>query len=266
MHIEPFTPTDLTSLADLQPVGWPDIRQAYSFYVNSPFCFPIKVVVDTNIVGIGSSIIHQHTAWLAHIIVDSKHRNKGIGGRITQSLVESLQTKDCQTINLIATDLGAPVYEKIGFETQTHYLFFTHLTSDPSWQMSPHIFPLTPLHKEQIASLDRQVTGEERMILLEPYLRSGYVYQDKKGVEGFYLPALGEGLIIAKTNVAGIELLKMRLLTKDNAAFPVDNLEATRFLYQHNFKEVRVAKRMSLGKKRPWLPTSLFNRIGGNLG
>lgn len=266
MHIEPFTPTDLTSLADLQPEGWQDIVPAYSFYVNSPFCFPIKVVLDTKIVGIGTTIIHQHTAWLAHIIVDSKHRNKGIGGRITLSLVESLQTKDCETINLIATDLGAPVYEKIGFETQTHYLFFNHLKADPSWQRCKYILPLTTHHKEQIAILDQQMTGEERMMLLEPYLTSGYVYQDKQGIEGFYLPALGEGLIIAKTNIAGIELLKMRLATKDHAAFPVDNVEATKFLYQHNFKEVRRAKRMSLGKKRSWLPTRLYNRIGGNLG
>ncbi|MDO1450823.1 GNAT family N-acetyltransferase [Rhodocytophaga aerolata] len=266
MYIEPFTPTDLTSLAGLQPEGWPDIVPAYSFYVNSPFCFPIKAVLNTKIVGIGTTIMHKYTAWLAHIIVDSKHRNKGIGGRITQSLVESLQAKDCETINLIATDLGAPVYEKIGFETQTHYLFFNHLKSDPSWQICPHIFPLTAHYKEQIAILDQQVTGEERMMLLEPYLTSGYIYQDKQGVEGFYLPTLGEGLIIAKTNIAGIELLKLRLATKDHAAFPVDNVEATQFLYQHNFKEVRSAKRMSLGKKRPGLYNSLYNRIGGNLG
>ncbi len=46
----------------------------------------------------------------------------------------------------------------------------------------------------------------------------------------------GEGIILANTNLAGIELMKLRLKSKDNAAFPIDNLSATEFSHQQNFR------------------------------
>ena len=93
-----------------------------------------------------------------------------------------------------------------------------------------------------------------------------FVYQQNNIVEGFYLQGFGEGLIIANTSTAGNELMKFRLATKEHAAFPVDNIVATEFMHQNNFKEFRRAKRMRLGAKRALQPTGIYNRIGGNLG
>ncbi|MEP7232188.1 MAG: GNAT family N-acetyltransferase [Ginsengibacter sp.] len=264
--MESLEKSDLNSVTALQPEGWQDITPIICFYIKSSFCFPIKVTVEKKIAGIGIAIIHNDVAWLAHIIVHPDNRNKGIGKLITQFLVDEARAKDCDTIYLIATDLGEPVYKNLGFETETEYLFFKDIRPNESWRMSENIVAFADDFKTQVAGLDKQVSGEERLLHLAQYLEGAFVYLQNNVVEGFYLPAFGEGLIVANTTTAGIELMKLRLATKDNAAFPADNVSATAFMHQNNFKEFRRAKRMKLGIKREWQPESFYNRIGGNLG
>ncbi|MFZ4798795.1 MAG: GNAT family N-acetyltransferase [Bacteroidia bacterium] len=266
MEIQVLTQNDLGLITDLQPNGWPDVLPAISNYVHSPNCFPVKVISNNIIIGIGTTIIHENTAWLGHIIVHPLYRNGGIGRLITQKLVKSLFDKNIGTIYLIATDLGQPVYEKIGFLVETEYLFFKDFKIDKSIGVSNNIVPFADEYKTQILNLDFKISGEKRSDLIEPNLAQSFVYLNGEIVEGFYLPTLGEGVVMANKNNAGIELMKLRMTTKDNIAFPIDNKEARDFMYQNNYKEFKTAKRMRLGIKRWWEPKNIYNRIGGNLG
>lgn len=266
VNIQDLKQSEVDLLIDLQPTGWRDIIPMFDFYTKADFCFPVKATIDNKVIGIGTTIIHNDVAWLAHIIVHPDNRNRGVGLSISRTLVDSLKTKKCNTIYLIATDLGAPVYEKIGFETETEYLCFKDLKNDNGWTTSNNITLFNDNLKGQIAHMDQQVSGEDRMYHFKEYLRSGYVYMKDNIVEGFYLPTLGEGLITANTGLAGLELMKLRLKTKDNAVFPSDNLVATEFMHQNNYKAFEKVKRMRLGKKRTMFLTNMYNRIGGNLG
>ena len=67
---------DMPLIAALQPEGW-DIISVIHFYTKASFCFPIKVTIDNKIIGIGTTIIHNDVAWLAHIIVHPDCRNQG---------------------------------------------------------------------------------------------------------------------------------------------------------------------------------------------
>ena len=266
MHIQSFEPQDVLYLAELQPAGWNDIRPAFDFYCQTDFCFPIKVTTNHQVVGVGAAIVHHDTAWLAQIIVHPAYRNRGLGTLITQTLVDSPSVKNCETIHLIATDLGAPVYEKLGFVTDAEYLFFKNIQSDPAWTISPNIKPFTDRFVEEVAALDRQISKENRMFHLKMHQTESWVYVADHRVQGVYLPTFGEGLIVANTPVAGLELTKMRLKSKDYACFPAGNRRAKNFLYQLHGKEFRTAKRMRLGQKRDWSPTGIYNRISGGLG
>ena len=267
MTIETLNNSDVSLLNELQPSGWGTILPAHEFYTtNTNFCFSIRINNDAKIVGIGTAIIHNDVAWLGHIIVHAENRNQGIGKLITQSLVKNSVPKNCETIYLIATDLGAPVYAKAGFETETEYLFFKDIKAEESWRISGNILPFHPDQKTAIAAIDKLASGEDRIFHLEKYLQDGFVYQNNTFIEGFYLPDFGEGLILAATKEAGIELMKMRFANHDNACFPKDNIDAVDFLYKHGYKEFKTAKRMVLGKRRSWNPSNIYNRIGGNIG
>lgn len=266
MGIQPLTDNDLHSLADLQPEGWQDIVPTIRFYTGNDFCFPVKVSINDTIVGIGTTIIHHDIAWLAHIIVHPAHRNKGIGKLITQSLVYLSKINRSTTLHLIATTFGEPVYEQVGFETTTSYLFFKDIKAAGQWTISKNIVPFKDDFKAQIARIDREVSGEDRLFHLQQYLGNGYVYLQDNQVAGFYLPDCGEGLITATTDQAGIELMKLRLAKKENASFPADNLAAAAWMEAHGYKAFKTAKRMKLGLEKAWQPANIYNRIGGNLG
>jgi len=265
VEIQHVRSNDICLLIDLQPSGWNDILPIFEFYTKSSFCFPLKATIGNKIVGIGTAVVHDTIGWLAHIIVHPFHRNKGIGQFITRSLVDLLHAKRCETIYLIATDLGAHVYEKVGFETETEYLIFKDLKKDNHWTTSRNIKLYTDNLKEQVAHLDQMVSGENRLVHLADYLQGAYVYKKDDIVEGFYLPAFGEGLIIANSRSAGLGLMKLRLAVKEDAAFPEDNIIAADFMHNQKNTFVKV-RRMRLGKKRKVLFSNIYNRIGGNIG
>jgi GNAT superfamily N-acetyltransferase len=266
MEVQTFQSEDLVSLPDLQPEDWQDITPSFEFYVSSGFCFPIKVVTDNKIVGLGTTIIHHDVAWLAHIIVHKDHRRKGIGHLITQTLVDSLKSTPCDTIYLLATVLGASVYDKVGFETETEYLFFKDIKLNDGIQDSNQIRAYQPEFRDSIADLDNMTSGEDRMFHLEDYLQNGFVYCEETTITGFYLPGFGDGMVIANNPAAGLALLKQHLQKNDKVVLPKDNLAGVNFLYEKGYKEFSTGKRMRLGNKRNTLLSNIYNRIGGNLG
>ena len=266
MEFEKFENSDMRSLADLQPEGCGDITPAYQFYVTSLFCFPIKVIIANKIIAVGTAIIHNKVAWLGQIIVHPDFRNRGIGKKISQALVDLCKAKHCETIYLIATDLGAPIYESIGFETETQYLFFKDIKIGMEFLNSQFIVPFEEKYRAQIIAMDNSVSGENRVDHLELHFSKGYVFKGDEKIEGYFLPTFGEGLIIANNAKAGIEMMKFRFFNKENATLPADNSAAIKFLHDNNINEYRSAKRMRLGIERKWEPANIYNRIGGNLG
>lgn len=266
MKLLPFEHSDQHVITELQPEGWPDIRPTIEFYTGSAFCFPFKIATGQKITGIGTVIIHHDVAWLAHIIVHRNKRRGGIGQFITQKLIEHAKVKNCDTVYLIATDLGEPVYKKAGFETETEYVFFKDMQFDRKQVEDANIVAYSADLKIQISNMDQQVSGENRLLHLEPHLSDSLVYAREGIVQGFYLPTFGEGFIAAQTEEAGLALMQLRMSTKVNVSFPADNKAAAAYMQRNNFKPYKTAKRMRLGPERKWHPGNIYNRAGGNLG
>jgi GNAT superfamily N-acetyltransferase len=266
MTLEPVLESDVDFLHELQPTDWPDIVPNFKFYTSSPFCSPIKIKLDNIIVGIGTGINFGNTGWLAHIIVRSEERNKGIGSAIVDHLVNKLKETRCESISLIATELGYSVYKKFGFVEQTEYVFFERNEPLKGQCLSENIVRYSNTFAEEICSLDQTVSGENRRKLLSDKLDNSHVFRRDGKVTGFYLPELGEGLIVANDAEAGNELMKVRSSRTKKSVLPVDNNAASSFLTANGFSEYKRAKRMILGKEFKWQPNKLFNRIAGNLG
>ncbi len=264
MNIQPFESKDLLLLTAVQPADWPSVVPHFKYYTEASFCFPVKALIDGEIAGIGTIIVHGDLAWLSHIIVAPHYRNQGIGKQLTQSLIDSAYAQKCSTLLLIATDLGAPVYEKLGFETETSYVFYKDISL--SFPADENILAFSSRYTEQILEMDKRVSGEHRKIQLEEHVSGAMVYIHKGMLKGYYLPDFGEGLIIAETPAAGTALMKTRLKTQDRASFPITNFAATGLFQLHGYTPFKTAKRMRLGIPRAWQPENLYNRIGGNLG
>ena len=262
--IHPLTSLDLPDLQEFQPVGWSDIISNIQFYLSSAFCNPIKLLCDGQLAGIGTTILLGETAWLATIIVHTDHRNKGYGTKITEALLQSLDSTKCTTVFLIATALGEPVYKKVGFEVETEYAGFSGGNIDA---LTPdRIIVFEEKYTDDILRLDKKITGEDRSLLLREHLPLAQLHFVGDKLGGFYLPTLGEGPIVAEDSESGITLLTQKMQTVNTITLPIDNEGGIDFLLNHRYKRVRHLSRMRLGRKIAWQPDSIYSRISGVSG
>ncbi len=267
MIFESITYQDLEEIRDLQPEGWPDIVPVFEFYIRSSFCKTFKVKEKAKIAGIGSLITYDCTSWIGHMIVHKKFRNRGIGSQIVKELLEELKNNSIETCSLIASELGRPVYLKAGFRDVSEYYF---MQRDKPWipkSNNLNVISLQEEHLPMIYAMDRKVSGENRERLLAGFLKNSKVYLKNGIVEGFYLPDLKEGPIIADTEEAGLALMEIKYPNGDCATLPSENIAGKKFLEDNGFeKRDKKGTRMIYGKEIQWKPEKIYSRIGGNLG
>lgn len=226
----------------------------------------MKVVIDGGIVGVGATIEHGDTAWLAHVIVHPNHRKKGIGGKLTKALIAAAKARNFQTILLDATDLGCPVYLRVGFEIVGEYVHFRKKEDTPILKPSIEIINYDPVFKNQVFELEKSVSNEEREVVFESYLADCQVVIVENEVRGVYFPTMYDGPIFTKNSTVGIELMKLRFQKFEYATVTKENKKALDFLRQNNFNEVRTSKRMCFGENRISNLENQYNRISGAKG
>jgi Acetyltransferase (GNAT) domain len=118
-----------------------------------------------------------------------------------------------------------------------------------------------------LKKLDEEITGEQRYDFIKRFFLTGWVYESSDNIEGAYLPGLGSGLIFAKNQDAGLELLKFKLSTsKTRIVIPSENKIALDFLKNEGYQSFSTAPRMFLGNEVNWKPELVFSRATGYSG
>jgi GNAT superfamily N-acetyltransferase len=261
----PFIINDIHLLPQIQPVDWGDITPYFLFYIGSDFCRPLKYMNGDRLVGTGCIIFNDQTAWLAHIIVHPEYRGQGLGGRITQELLDIAEAKKCSTVSLLATHFGESVYAKRGFVREEEYLVFRGELQ--AFEADPKISDYTFEDEKRVLALDYTTSGEYRSHLLSPKLSTAKVYRNNGDIEGFYVPDLGDGFIAADTSEAGLALLQLRLNTKNFVAFPENNIPVRNLLTGCGYSQTYAVRRMYIGEPlKSRSSEKCYSRIGGNLG
>lgn len=266
MNFEPLTHADLDYLKEFEPPGWGDLVPRFIYHIESAFCKPVKLTVFGKTVAIGTTIFHKDSAWLASIIVHPESRNMGYGTAITKFLVDAIDRDTYSTIYLDATEMGYPVYIKLGFMLEMPY---AHLKADrpvAERRISDAVIPYSQQYLQELLAIDRFVSAEDRADTITGHLQSAMLYVNGDSLEGFYLPALTNGLVIANNDLAGIELMNYRLQHFNYAVLPEANTTAIHFLLQQNLVQFRISRRMYMGRKRAWHAGNIYNRISGQLG
>lgn len=265
MQILPLNPSDLDLLPQIQPSDWTDIRIPIGSYLEPQYCYPFKAIINDVLVGTGTAILHEKTGWLSTIVTHGQYRNQGIGKRITEYLLAFLQDKNCDYIYLIATALGEPVYKKAGFMTESRYNSYKDINLE-DLPISKNINPYQAGYRQAIIELDRTISGEDRSQHFEAFLSESFVYLQNEKVEGVFFPSFGDGLIVANTETAGLELMKKRFQKFNIASFPEENKIAQRFMEFYGYTPTNSLARMNYKNQMPWKQEGLYNRVGGNIG
>lgn len=265
MNIFPLSTTDLPEIEGMQPEGWGPITPVHRFYLDAPFCYPIKAVAGNKIVGIGTAISLGRTGWLGHVIVHPEHQNKGLGSKIVENLLARLASNGCQTVSLIATDFGKHLYCKFNFKTTIEYHRFERAAT-PSPTPDPTGSEPNDCLNDYILKFDMLVSGECRTVLLKEHLAGARCIRSGDTLDGVHLPDLGEGFIMARNARAGLMLLAEKCRSAEKVVIPSANKPAIEFLTKAGYTHTLSMCRMTRGKPLEWRPEFVYCRIGGNLG
>ena len=132
-----------------------------------------------------------------------------------------------------------------------------------------NIIPYAELFKNQIFELDKKAIGEDRSKVLAMHLAQSFVYKQphENEISGFFMPTLGDGVIICNNTIAGFEFLQKReALGKTRISLPEECTVIVDLLRKNKYTYFREATFMYLGKMKTWNPEMVYSRIGGYLG
>jgi len=276
LEIRKIKREELPLIRDFAPPDWNvDLEKMYGQHYDQPYFYPTVTMLGGEIAGTGIAMVHSNCAWIGTIIVKEEYRNRGIGNRITHHLMDHVTHKGIDAILLSASNAGLPIYQKIGFVTDSKYVFLKPGEARPvdAASISPfgsgeyrRISPITGKDHLAILELDWLVSGEDRSGLLLHVLSTGFKYADD-GIRGYYLPDFGKGLVIANTEEAGLELLRHKIVRERSSVWvPEANTAAIGLLDSMDYRATLTATRMFLHKNVYWDPKKVYARGSGALG
>ncbi len=267
MEIRPIRYKEIPLTGDLPPPEWQiDLSAVYGFHFGEPYFHAVVAIADGVIAGTGMAILNGDAAWLGTIIVREAFRRQGLGSQITRNLIGWSEKNGSRKIILVASDMGKPVYEKLGFRQSMYYLVYEGGKTLPASPKSP-VRKMTEKDLDEVYSMDKIASGEDRSAILKKTWKTGFTCVAGTAIAGYYLPDFGRGLIIATGETAGSELLAFRFeRDKRNIVIPESNTAAKEFLEANSFSESRKFPRMYLDSEVSWRQDMIFCRGSGYLG
>jgi hypothetical protein len=160
------------------------------------------------------------------------------------------------------------VYRKLGFERVSDYVFFERKAASQPASNHPRIRRFGSADEQAVLALDHLATCEVRALFLHRFLDDAWVHVSSSGgVDGCHLPRLGNGLVIADNDIAGLALLQHKLsLGTQSIVVPDGNRAAVDCLLAEGFRETSRAPRMALGGDVDWQPRMVYSRGSGYCG
>ena len=123
-------------------------------------CF--VATLKNDLVGTVTTITYEgKLSWIGMVLVDGRHRRKGIGTRLLEKAIAHLDALGVPSLKLDATPVGRQLYERLGFR---------HEYDIERWSLRRPVVPKTDrravMNIDKILTLDRAVFGVDRTKLL----------------------------------------------------------------------------------------------------
>jgi GNAT superfamily N-acetyltransferase len=220
---------------------------------------------DGAVVGASGCAHFGATGWVGGVAVLPEARRAGLGRALTEAAMDWLRKRGATTIQLYATDLGRPVYERLGFVAEG-----TCVTLSGPWRPGRRPAGVRAARGEDLPAaleVDRHATAEDRSALLIALWPGSALVAEAGGeVRGYHLsssPWRPGGATVASDLASGLAIVEAvgeRLGGAELAlSIPDGNAPAIRVLRARGQTERSRATRMRLGPALPWRPSAVFS-------
>ena len=258
--------------------GWGTYRQYHAIFTSYAANRRCRTFLardgDGRVVGTSVATRYTRTGWIGHVFVRPDLRGHGLGTRLTTVALDVLQRAGRETIVLAATDLGRPIYERMGFEVESHYHEMRGTALPRTTNLAPYR-PLLPSDRSALDVLDRQVSGDDRGAILTRFQDFAWGATRDGGLVGAAVPLPWGGawaaLLPGATDAEAVSFVRLLRtvgsIGPEVTLYPPDeNRLALDLLRDSGFEELRTVPRMVIGKRSEWLPAALWNPMTLGLG
>jgi GNAT superfamily N-acetyltransferase len=156
-----FTASDLAGVMRLSAAAnWNQTEQDWLriLHLEPEGCFAIEA--DGRLVSTATTYCYgEELAWIGMVLTDPEYRGRGFAHRLMEQAVAFARRRGVRWIKLDATDMGRPLYARLGFLDQY---------SVERWMRPPAAIDPAPVDAFRFpASLDLQAFGADRSRLVE---------------------------------------------------------------------------------------------------
>lgn len=212
------------------------------------------------------------TGWIGALGVLPGARRHGLGTALTEAATRWLQERGARTVLLYATELGRPVYERLGFVAEGTATAWRGVAGDGLPPAPAPLRSLTAADHPGVRAVDRAATGEARDVMLDaidPLHGRGASGGDGALAGWAVSSPWGTGAAVAATDPdTGLALMADAVggPMPGTLVVPDANTPARRALRRWGFARLNSAERMHLGPAVAWRPEcqfGLFNLFWG---
>ncbi|MGA7339084.1 MAG: GNAT family N-acetyltransferase [Terracidiphilus sp.] len=142
--------------------GWNQTAADWRRFLSASPEVCIAAERDGQVIGTSACMVYENRfAWIGMVIVDARHRGKGIGTALLEKAVQYLDARGIECAKLDATPQGKIVYGKLGFVSEYEIERWA-LNRDPQAKTTA----CTPTEIEDLLVFDRDIYGADRAALL----------------------------------------------------------------------------------------------------
>jgi GNAT superfamily N-acetyltransferase len=250
--------------------GWGDRTRIFRFALAAPAWTPLVACEAGAVVGTGLAAAQGPVGWVGVIWTAPASRGRGVGTAMTSAVADVLEATGCETLALIATDLGRPVYERLGFRAIGAEVMLRS-SSGPERPAGKHpagkhpagirIRPYESTDLDVVAALDREATGEDRGTILRA-ATDGWIAEARGTATGFLLcTPFGSGRgTVARGPATARALHRAADATSmdEHLAFPGRNEAGLAAMLESGWTVERRLTRMVRGPEPGWRPDRCF--------
>jgi predicted N-acetyltransferase YhbS len=209
------------------------------------------------------------SGWIGALGVLPDARRRGAGEALTRAACARLRERGARTVLLFATDMGRPLYERLGFEPEGTATAWRGVAGTVRADVA--LRAVREDDRPTLHAIDRAATGEDRGPVLDALVPLGGLIAERAGEPvGWALTSpWGTGVAIcAADDAAGMALLAAAAggPGSNTIVVPDANAAAADALRHWGFAPTAAGARMRLGPPVAWRPDmqfGLFNLFWG---
>ena len=209
------------------------------------------------------------SGWVGALGVLPEARRGGVGRALAEAACARLVDRGVQTVLLFATDMGRPLYERMGFEPEGAATAWRGSAGTPPAAVD--LRPVRESDRPALRAIDRRATGERREAVLDALVPPTGLLAERAGEPAGWAMSSpwGSGVAIcADDPEAGVALLAAAAAGPGSTTVvvPAANEAAAHALRRWAFQDAGAGERMRLGPRVAWRPDrqfGLFNLFWG---